>query len=97
MGVAKEHDIGIRVMLDNALGEIDAPVTLVQSELAPISKEVEFFAKNADGSFRDPGTYVRYLDSYEAPTREAYITFGGLENPEPNRMIVGHWDHLASS
>ena len=93
----EEHDIGIRVMLDNALGEIDAPVTLVQSELAPISKEVEFFSKNADGSFRDPGTYVRYLDSCEAPTREAYITFGGLENPEPDRLIVGHWYHLASS
>jgi len=93
----EEHDIGIRVMLDNALGEIDAPVTLVQSELAPISKEVEFFTKSADGSVRDPGTYVRYLDSYEAPTREAYITFGGLENPEPDRLIVGHWYHLASS
>jgi len=34
----EEHKVGIRVMLDNALGAIDAPVPMVESELAPISK-----------------------------------------------------------
>ena len=93
----KAHTVGIRVMLDNALGTIDAPITMTQNELAPISKEAEFFVKNADGTVRDPGMYIRYIDSYENPTKEAYITFSGLETPDVSRMVVGHWYHLASS
>ena len=89
------HTVGIRVMLDNSLGMIDAPVTMVQSELAPIVKETEFFSDDCGN--RDPGMYIRYLDSSIEPTTEAYITFSGQENPEPDKMIVGHWYHLASS
>ena len=92
-----QHTVGIRVLLDNSLGDIDAPITMTQSELAPVSKEAQFFVKATDGTVRDPGMYVRYIDSYEAPTKEAYITFGGLETPDVSRMIVGHWYHLASS
>lgn len=92
-----QHTVGIRVMLDNSLGSIDAPITMTQKELAPVSKEAEFFVTGADGSSRDPGMYVRYIDSYETPTKEAYITFSGLETQGVSRMIVGHWYHLASS
>lgn len=91
------HNVGIRVMLDNALGEIDAPVTMVQKEIAPIAKETEFFTAEAGSAVRDPGMYVRYIDSYEAPSKEAYITFSGIDTPEPDRMIIGHWYNLVSS
>lgn len=93
----ENHTVGIRVMLDNALGEIDAPVTMVQKENAPIAKEAEFFTAKSDGTVRDPGMYVRYIDSYEAPSKEAYITFAGIDIPEPDKMIVGHWYNLCSS
>ncbi|MGN0149901.1 MAG: hypothetical protein ACI4C7_06595, partial [Clostridia bacterium] len=88
----KAHSVGIRVMFDNALGEIDAPVTMVQKEIAPLSKETAFFDND-----RDAGAYVRYLDNYEQPSKEAFITFDGIDNPDPDRMIVGHWYHLAST
>ncbi|MCI5605343.1 MAG: hypothetical protein MR413_06830, partial [Clostridia bacterium] len=88
----EKHSIGIRVMFDNALGEIDAPVTMVQKEISPISKETEFFENG-----RDPGAYVRYLDNYEQPSKEAFITFDGIDNPDPDSMTVGHWYHLAST
>lgn len=87
------HDIGIRVMLDNSLGEIDAPVTMAQSELAPLSKETEFISNG-----RDPGYSIRYLDSYEQPSREAYITLDDIEAvSHPDKLIVGHWYNLAST
>ena len=88
----EKHSVGIRVMFDNALGEIDAPVTMVQKEISPISKETEFFENG-----RDPGAYVRYLDNYEQPSKEAFITFDGIDNPDPDSMTVGHWYHLAST
>ena len=93
----ESHEVGLRVMLDNALGEIDAPITMAQRESAPVAKEAEFFTVGSDGTIRDPGMYVRFMDSYESPSKEAYINFEGLSNPEPDRMIVGHWYNLAAS
>lgn len=89
----KTHNIGIRVMLDNSLGEIDAPVTLVQKEVAPISKETEFISNG-----RDPGANIRYIDSYEQPTKEAYITLSDKEAvATPDKIVVGHWYNIAST
>ncbi len=88
----KEHSVGIRVMLDNALGEIDAPVTMAQNEIAPITKETEFF-KNG----RNPGAHIRFLDNYETPGKEAFITFDTPIVNTPDRVLVGHWYNLASS
>ncbi len=87
-----EHSVGIRVMLDNALGEIDAPVTMAQDEVAPITKETEFF-KNG----RDPGAHIRFIDNYEKPAKEAFITFDTPLINTPDRVLVGHWYNLAAS
>lgn len=86
------HNVGIRVMLDNSLGAIDAPVTLVQSEISPIAKETKFF----DGD-RDPGAYIRYIDNYDIPSKESYISFDDSISDTPSSLIVGHWYNLAST
>jgi len=88
----KSHNVGIRVMLDNSLGDVDAPVTMAESELAPIMKETEFFSNG-----KDPGDYIRHLDSYDTPTRETFFMFDPLLTHKPDSMIVGHWYNLAST
>ncbi len=86
------HDVGIRVMLDNSLGAIDAPITLVQSEISPIAKETEFFVND-----KDPGSYIRFIDNNDVPSKEAYILFDTPIVDVPDSVIVGHWYNLASS
>jgi len=88
----KPHSVGIRVMMDNALGSNDAPTPMVESEIAPITKESQFF----EGG-RNPGDYIRYVDNFELPTKEEFFMFDNLMSDEPDKMIVGHWLNLASS
>ncbi len=88
----KPHSVGIRVMFDNALGTNDAPTPMVESEIAPITKETQFF----EGG-RNPGDYIRYVDNFELPTKEEFFMFDNMVADEPDKMIVGHWYNLASS
>ncbi len=88
---SEAHSVGIRVMMDNALGPVDAPVTMVESELAPVTKESEFFKG------REPGDFIRYIDNYENPVKEAFIMFDPVYSDKPDRMLVGHWYNLAST
>lgn len=85
------HNVGIRVLLDNSLGEIDAPVVMAESELAPVIKETEFFTG------RDPGDYIRFIDSFEQPSKEAYLSFSNEYATKPDSVITGHWYHLATT
>ena len=93
----KEANVGIRVMMDNALGEIDAPIAFAQDELASIMKEKVYFEADEDGNVREPGSYLRFIDSEISPKKEAFYTFGNELISTPDRMVVGHWYNLASS
>lgn len=88
----KDHNVGIRVLLDNSLGDIDAPVVMAESEPAPIIKETEFFTGG-----RDPGDYIRYVDSVEQPSKEAYLSFSNEYASKPDKVIAAHWYHLATT
>ncbi|OMF95577.1 hypothetical protein [Paenibacillus sp. FSL R7-0337] len=85
--------VGIRLLLDNALGsEIDAPYVLVDPS-QPTIVETEYSGDNLPQQ-------IRYVDSLSASNKTAYALLSGWSgNKDVNvdKVIVGHWINLANT
>ncbi|MEK4009089.1 dockerin type I domain-containing protein [Paenibacillus sp. FSL H3-0333] len=85
--------VGIRLLLDNALGsEIDAPYVLVNPS-QPTIVETEYSGDNLPQQ-------IRYVDSLSASNKTAYALLSGWSgNKDVNvdKVIVGHWINLANT
>ncbi|MCR8657273.1 dockerin type I domain-containing protein [Paenibacillus endoradicis] len=89
----KAGTVGIRLLLDNALGsEIDAPHVLV-NRTQPTIVETEYSGENLPQQ-------IRYVDSLSASDKMAYALLSGWSgNNDVNvdKVIVGHWVNLANT
>ncbi|AIQ50941.1 dockerin type I repeat-containing protein [Paenibacillus sp. FSL R7-0331] len=85
--------VGIRLLLDNALGsEIDSPYVLVDPT-QPTIVETEYSGENLPQQ-------IRYVDSLSASNKMAYALLSGWSgNKDVNvdKVIVGHWVNLANT
>ncbi len=88
----QSHDVGIRLLLDTALGNmIDAPYVVVDEELSPTMVEKEFTGENVPAQIRNVDSLTNYSSmSY-------LITKGWTGGIEPNRVVVGHWANIANT
>lgn len=88
----KEETVGIRLMLDTALGnDIDAPYVAVDNSITPVLVETEFTGEELPQQ-------VRNLDSLTNPTKLSYLILKGWNGGiAPNRLTVGHWANLANT
>jgi hypothetical protein len=85
--------VGIRLLLDNALGsEIDSPYVLVDPT-QPTIVETEYSGDNLPQQ-------IRYVDSLSASDKMAYAMLSGWSgnnNVNVDKVIVGHWVNLANT
>jgi len=86
------HDVGIRLLLDTALGNsIDAPYVVVDEAITPTFVETEFTGE-------DVPAQIRNVDSLSNPKVMSYLITKGWEGGiEPNKIIVGHWANMANT
>jgi len=88
-------EIAIRTLLDSAIGELDAPYLVKDTDLIPTIFEKEYSIK--DGNLP---TQIRGLDNTLNPTAISYVLLKGWNNLQtsvPTRAIVGHWANLANT
>ncbi len=85
-------DVGIRFLLDTALGnKIDAPYVVVDESITPTSLETEYIGE-------DVPSQLRNVDSLSNPRMVSYLmTKGWQGGMEPNKIIVGHWENIANT
>ncbi|WP_139992711.1 hypothetical protein [Paenibacillus paridis] len=85
--------VGIRLLLDNALGsEIDSPYVLVDPR-QPTIVETEYSGENLPQQ-------IRYVDSLSASDKMAYAMLSGWsgnKDVDVDKVIVGHWVNLANT
>ncbi|MGI2296816.1 dockerin type I domain-containing protein [Paenibacillus sp. GXUN7292] len=90
---SKVGTVGIRLLLDNALGsEIDAPHVLVNRS-QPTIVETEYSGENLPQQ-------IRYLDSLSASDKMGYALLSGWSGNNDvsvDKVIVGHWVNLANT
>ncbi len=86
------HDVGIRLLLDTALGNsIDAPYVVVDEAITPTFVETEFTGEYVPSQ-------IRNVDSLSKPKVMSYLITKGWEGGlEPNKIIVGHWANMANT
>ena len=83
--------VGIRTLLDTALGNLDAPYMISGFESTPTVTEREL--KGADVPDQ-----IRGLDSVTNPNMMSYAILKGWSNgAAPDRVIIGHWANLANT
>lgn len=89
----KAGTVGIRLLLDNALGSaLDSPYVLVDPR-QPTIVETEYSGENLSQQ-------IRYVDSLSASDKMAYALlsgWSGQENVNVDKVIVGHWVNLANT
>ncbi|WP_130863222.1 hypothetical protein [Bacilliculturomica massiliensis] len=93
VGAAGNPQVGIRVLLDNALGENDAPFVIAEGGM-PM-----FYESDMDdaGGTAVP-TQLRFMDDYGNPNVMAYAILNSWSGAEtPDRAVVGHWWNLANT
>lgn len=88
----KSGEVGIRLLLDNALDtDVDAPYVMV-NQISPTLVETEYTGEIPQ--------QFRYMNSLSAPDKMAYALLGGWSGSsevEVDRVIVGHWVNLANT
>ncbi len=86
------HDIGIRLLLDTALGNaIDAPYVVADDALTPTYVEKEFVGEDVPAQLRN-------VDALSNTRIMSYLITKGWEGGiEPNKIIVGHWANMANT
>ncbi len=86
------HDIGIRLLLDTALGNaIDAPYIIADTDIKPTYIETMYEGDKVPAQLRN-------VDALSNPRRMSYlITKGWTGSAEPNKIIIGHWANMANT
>lgn len=87
-----EGNVGIRLLLDNALdNNTDAPYVMI-NQVSPTLVETEY-------TDRIP-QQIRYMDSLSSPDKMAYALLDGWSGQSDimvDRVVVGHWVNLANT
>ncbi len=83
--------VGVRTLLDTALGDLDSPYMIAGFERTPTITEREF-------SGEDVPDQIRGVDSAVNPNMMSYsILKGWSEGAAPDRVIIAHWANLANT
>ncbi|NLO38826.1 MAG: hypothetical protein GX115_05075, partial [Ruminiclostridium sp.] len=87
-----DGNVGIRLMLDNALdSNIDAPYVMV-NQISPTLVETEYVD--------DIPQQIRYMDSLSSPDKMAYALLDGWSGQSGimvDKVVTGHWVNLANT
>lgn len=93
-GGTSAHSVGIRLLLDTALGDkIDAPYFVVDGKETPTLNETEYKEASVPEQ-------IRSVDSLTSPSRMAYLLTkanGWSGGEKPKKVILGHWANLANT
>jgi hypothetical protein len=88
----KDCNVGIRLLLDNALdSNIDAPYVMI-NQISPTVVETEYSG--------DIPQQIRYMDSLSSPDKMAYAIlegWSGADDIKADKAIIGHWVNLANT
>jgi hypothetical protein len=88
----KDGEVGIRLLLDNALStNIDAPYVMI-NQISPTLVETEYTDEIPQ--------QIRYMDSLSSPDKMAYAILDGWSGQNDimvDKVIVGHWVNLANT
>ncbi|MEA4846987.1 MAG: S-layer homology domain-containing protein [Clostridiaceae bacterium] len=88
---ASAKKVGIRTLLDTALGDLDAPYFMAGFETTPTVTEKEFKGSELPDQ-------IRGVDSVAQPKVMSYaILKGWSAGAAPDRVIAGHWCSLANT
>jgi hypothetical protein len=83
-------EVGVRVLLDNALGDNDAPFVMAEGNTLPTFYETEL-ANPAPSQ-------IRFMDSYTNSNVMSYAILNSWSGAvTPDRAVVGHWYNLADT
>lgn len=90
---AEGKTVGLRTLLDSAIGDNDAPYMMEDAQATPIKTEKELKGDAVP-------TQIRGLNATENPSQMSYLFLDGWNSTgaaKPDRVILGHWANLANT
>ncbi|MCD8049380.1 MAG: hypothetical protein LUG52_07245 [Clostridia bacterium] len=86
-----DAEVSVRLLLDTALGEVDAPYIVVDDSTTTIAVETEWSGESVPSQ-------IRNVDSLTNTRAVSYILPKGWQGGvEPTKIIAGHWANLANT